>query len=470
MNLVQALRLIRIEQPVFDEPPCLALVGAGGKTTALFRIANQLPGPVIVTATTHLAIHQARLADQHLIIRDTCALDFLETLPDGKVILVTGPQTKGERLAGIDPDYLDRLYSFTSDHRIPLLIEADGSRQRPVKAPDEHEPALPGFVRQVGVVAGLSALGKPVGEDWVHRPERFSGISGISPGAPITADGLGKALKSSEGGLKRIPPGARRIALLTQAIDPGLRAVAGRLARDLLPDYDAALILSLHAADRPPSRESTDQISRESIPPEEVIFAVHEPVAGILLAAGGSSRMGRPKQMLPWQGMPMVRFVASKALSAGLSPVIVVTGAFHDRVNQAVADLPVLVVQNANWEKGQSSSLRAGLLGLPREIGSALFLLVDQPQVPVELVHSMISLHAETLAPIVAPRVGERRANPVLFDRAIFPDLLTVEGDVGGRTLFSRHPALWLDWEDANILRDIDTEEDYRDLPKNLLL
>jgi molybdenum cofactor cytidylyltransferase len=160
----------------------------------------------------------------------------------------------------------------------------------------------------------------------------------------------------------------------------------------------------------------------------------------------------------------MVRTVASNALAAGLSPVIVVTGAFHEGVSQAVADLPVTVIQNPEWETGQSSSVRAGLVGLPAETGSALFLLVDQPQVPVELMRSLVALHAETLIPIVAPRVDQRRANPVLFDRLTFPDLMGIQGDVGGRVLFSRYPVSWLDWEDENLLLDIDTEEDYHGL------
>jgi len=98
-----------------------------------------------------------------------------------------------------------------------------------------------------------------------------------------------------------------------------------------------------------------------------------------------------------------------------------------------------------------------------------VFLLVDQPQVTVSLLHALVSLHGETLAPVAAPKVGGQRANPVLFDRSTFPDLMAIRGDVGGRGLFSRYPVAWLNWPDEKLLQDIDTEEDYRRLQNNPL-
>lgn len=468
MNLAQALRLVRMDTLAVEEPPCLALVGAGGKTTALFQIGRQLPPPVIVTASTHLAVHQLALADRHLIAHTPADLAALEQLSSAEVILVSGPRLEEERVSGLDFPTLERLYSFATDRRTPLLIEADGSRQRPVKAPGEHEPALPPFVRQVCVVAGLSSLGRPVTEEWVHRPEQFAALSGASPGSAITIEALARVLTHPEGGMKRIPPGARRIALLTQAGTEERRAAAEQLAESLLPDFQAVLVASLYPAEAP----SPPGTARSTFPaglPEPKVYAVHERSAGIILAAGGSSRMGRPKQLLPWHGEPLVRHVATIALSSGLSPVIVVSGASHEQISQALEDLPVSIIENPDWPSGQSSSVRAGVAALPAESGSALFLLADQPQVPPSLIQALLALHRETLAPVVAPRVGGQRANPVLFDRLTFADLMEIQGDVGGRALFWRYPVTWLEWPDENLLVDIDTEEDYSRLQNNPL-
>ncbi len=95
------------------------------------------------------------------------------------------------------------------------------------------------------------------------------------------------------------------------------------------------------------------------------------------------------------------------------------------------------------------------------EPGGAIFLLADQPQTPPTLIRSLVEMHARTLAPIIAPLVNGQRGNPVLFDRATFSDLLSLTGDVGGRSLFSRYPVEWLPWHDEGVLLDVDTEEDY---------
>jgi molybdenum cofactor cytidylyltransferase len=440
-TLSQALRL--------SPPPCLALVGAGGKTTALFQIARQLKPPVLVTATTHLAKNQFNLADRHIIVRNQEDLELIEAHLDSEdVVLATGSLQEGKRTSGIDAISLEYLLSITKARSIPMLIEADGSRQQPLKAPADHEPAIPPFVDSVIVVAGLSGLGKPLTSKWVHRPELFASLSGLAIGDIISVDALAKVLTNPLGGLKGIPQGARRIVLLNQADTLGRQALALVLATKLQPAYHAVVVASL----RPPAAE----LPR--------ILAVHEPVAGIILAAGGSSRMGQPKQLLSWKGEALVRSVASTALAAGLSPVVLVTGAHSVEVQAAVRDLPVTLVQNPDWESGQSTSIQAGLRSLPPEAGAAIFLLADQPRVSVTLLRSLVERHAETLAPVVAPRVADQRANPVLFDRLTFRDLMSIHGDIGGRALFSQFPVNWLEWQDASLLLDVDTAEDYRRL------
>ena len=433
----------------------LALVGSGGKTSALFQIAREMlaaspaaDGRVLLSASTHLATAQLALADRHYMIESLDqAPDRRADLPPG-VLLFTGPETQGERTRGLEVDVLERLRNLADFQGLPFLLEADGSRQRPLKAPAAHEPVIPAWAETVGVVVGLSGLGKPLEEAWVHRPERFSALTGLPLGQEITVEAVRRLLLHPEGGLKGVPIEARRVALLNQADTPELQAAAGKLAADLIPDYQAAVIASLKPADGG----------------QPVVYAVHERVAGVLLAAGGSQRLGRPKQMLEWRGEPLVRHVARATLSAGLSPLIVVTGGYRQQVEAALQDLPLTLVYNPNWQSGQSASLQAGLRRLPPQTGGVIFLLSDQPQVPVPLLRSLVELHQRSLSPLVAPQAGGRRANPVLFDRVTFPDLFALRGDQGGRALFTHYPAAWLPWHDPNLLLDIDTEEDYRRL------
>lgn len=420
--------------------PCVAFIGAGGKTTAMFQFARQLPAPVIVTATSHLGTWQVEQADRHIITETPAPLEGLEHGMTG-VLLVTGA-VDGERVKPINDSLMNWLKQFCGYHAIPLLIEADGSREKPLKAWAEHEPPIPSFIETVVQVAGLTGLGKPLNEENVHRPEIFSRLSGLPVGESITPAALVQVLTHREGGLKNIPANARRVVLLNQADTPELQSTAQELAQALLLIYHSAIISSLK---------------------QEKVFAVHEPVAGIILAAGGSRRFGKPKQFLDWKGQPFVRVVATKALEAGLSPVVVVTGANAEPVEAAVKDLNVIVVRNEEWESGQGSSIRIGIRSLTN-VGASIFLLVDQPQVTPSILRALVEKHAQGLYPIVAPMVMDRRANPVLFDRVTFPDLLALEGDVGGRAIFHKHSVEYLPWHDDRLLLDVDTPEMYQRL------
>jgi molybdenum cofactor cytidylyltransferase len=451
MTLARALRI--------GSSPCIAFTGAGGKTTALFQLARQLPPPVIVTATSHLGIWQIPFADKHIITETPSALEEIEDRLRG-VILVTG-SIEEDRTKPINDNLLDWLRQFCGYHSIPLLIEADGARQKPLKAWAGHEPAVPPFVDHVLQVAGLAGLGKLLNDESVHRPELFSKLSGLKIGEPITTESLIRVLEHVEGGLKNIPIGARVSTLLNQADTPELQSLAHAMVQPLLAIYHSVVISNLK---------------------EEKILAVHEPIAGIVLAAGQSSRFGQPKQLLDWHGQPFVRAVAQNALDAGLSPVVVVIGANGEKVGAAVMDMDVKVVRNDEWKNGQASSIKAGVLSLPspslratspkifgfgegwEAVGGAVFLLADQPQITTSVIRGLVEKHAEGLYPIVAPMVLDQRANPVLFDRGTFSDLTTLEGDVGGRAIFHKHRVEYLPWHDDSLLLDVDTPEHYQRL------
>jgi molybdenum cofactor cytidylyltransferase len=442
LSLAQALRV--------NSSPCIAFIGSGGKTTAMFQLARTLikierSSPVIVTATSHLGAWQLGLADQHIVADTRGPIEKLEHGLKG-IILVTG-EMDGGRTKPVNNNLMNWLWQFCGYHSIPLLIEADGSRGKPLKAWAEHEPPIPSFVELVVQVVGLTGLGKSLTDENVHRPEIFSKLSQSNIGESITADSLIRVLKHSESGLKNIPANARKVVLLNQADTYELQSAAQELAQALIRVYDSVIVSSLE---------------------QEKIFAVHEPIAGIILAAGESARFGKPKQLLDWKGQPFVCAVAKAALEARLSPVLVVTGANAEQVGLAVKDLHVTIIKNEDWKSGQGSSIRAGVKALTfspsPKMGGAIFLLTDQPQVTTSIIRALVEKHSEGLYPVVAPMVMDQRANPVLFDRITFSDLMTLEGDVGGRAIFHKHRIEYLPWHDDHLLLDVDTPEMYQRL------
>ena len=193
------------------------------------------------------------------------------------------------------------------------------------------------------------------------------------------------------------------------------------------------------------------------------MLASYGKIAAIVLAAGGSSRFGSPKQLLDWQGQPLLRHVVLQALAAPVQQVIVVLGAHMEETARVVAGLPVTIVDNRAWETGQSASMQVGLSACAPLTQAALFILGDQPHLPADLLQRLVETHRRSLAPIVVPRYQGRRGNPVLFDRICFPDLMAVTGDTGGRALIERYrdQVAWVD-AGPEIFLDIDRPGDVR--------
>jgi len=190
-------------------------------------------------------------------------------------------------------------------------------------------------------------------------------------------------------------------------------------------------------------------------------------IAAVILAAGGSTRFGAPKQLLPWQGRPLIAHVADMAWMAGLSPVIVVVGAEAEQVLPALAGREVQVLRNYRWSEGMSTSLNLGVAALPSSVEAAIFLPVDQPLVDARFLRSLVAYWQHHDAGIVVP-VGreERRGTPVLFTRRFFAELAQLSGDIGGRALFAQYAdaLVTMPVADPDVLTDVDTPAVYEAL------
>ena len=127
----------------------------------------------------------------------------------------------------------------------------------------------------------------------------------------------------------------------------------------------------------------------------------------------------------------------------------------------ALADLPVQFAHNPDWQNGQSTSVRVGVQCLAATTEAVVFLLGDQPFVKSDLVNALVETYLEARPAILAPFVGDKRVNPVIFDRSVFKDLCQLTGDAGARSLFGRFPPAAMPWADEKVLYDIDTPEDY---------
>jgi molybdenum cofactor cytidylyltransferase len=186
-------------------------------------------------------------------------------------------------------------------------------------------------------------------------------------------------------------------------------------------------------------------------------------IAAIVLGAGRSSRMGGPNKLVAEiNGKPLIRMVAEQALASRARPVIVVTGHQRDRVEAALAGLPVQFVHNPHFAEGLGTSLKAGIAALPPEADGAIVCLGDMPQIDAALIDRLTSaIDPDKGALIAVPVIDGKRGNPVVWSRRFFPDLMTVEGDVGARHLIGRYAEAVAEVpvKGTAVLTDVDTPE-----------
>lgn len=195
-------------------------------------------------------------------------------------------------------------------------------------------------------------------------------------------------------------------------------------------------------------------------------------VAALILAAGESKRLGRPKQLEPWGDGNLLGHVVERTESFPVDEVWVVLGANIDEILENVSLGEAGVIENPEWEEGIASSIRVGLDALMQlsRCESALIVIGDQPNVSTEVVEELLIAHRRSGSPVSVPKYRYNTGNPVIVDRSLWPRLMSLEGDEGAGRLWQAHTD-WVNevWFSELGPRDVDTDVDVVELrPKNL--
>ncbi|MXR52540.1 putative selenium-dependent hydroxylase accessory protein YqeC [Halovenus sp. WSH3] len=227
----------------------VCVVGAGGKKTMLYTLAGRAADEglrSVVTATVRIPIFDEQVSGVVATDDPVEALRDADSYPVGAVAGRDGET----RYRGYDTAVVDDLgRAGVAD---VVLAKADGARTREFKAPGDQEPQIPETTETVLPIASVHAVGEPLGEDVVHRPERVASITGLSPGEEITTSDVGAVLASPAGGLKHVPDGATTVPVLNKVDDDGLAEVGREIARDVLDRADVPrVVLTSLLADDP---------------------------------------------------------------------------------------------------------------------------------------------------------------------------------------------------------------------------
>ena len=184
-------------------------------------------------------------------------------------------------------------------------------------------------------------------------------------------------------------------------------------------------------------------------------------IAGVLLAAGTSSRMGRNKLFLPLGGLSVLRRAVASADRAGLDPVLVVLGHESDRALAELEGVTCIPVINEEYARGMNTSVRAGISAVPDDASGAVVMLADMPFVTAGMLRTLVERYRSSETPVVVSTYGDVLAPPILYGRALFPELRALDGDGCGKRVVKAHhaEAVEVAWDPA-ALADLDVPDD----------
>lgn len=441
MNLQQAFGINRGE--------VVAFVGAGGKTSTLVNLGYELVEAgwrVLATTTTRIGEDQLSLMP-HALRANVETKVISDALNDHRFVFLHDDIRQG-KVYGLHPDWIPRLLDAVDSD--VLLIEADGARRLPLKAPYNHEPVIPRETSLVVPIASLSVLGQPLDDEHIYNASAICERFGFFPGSRVKSPWVAQVLRDDELGLRGIPDKARVIAFLNQTPPHGyLRARARLIARLILrsPRVQAVALGSVRGG--------------------EPVHEVQRPVGAVILAAGMSTRMGQMKVLLPWtDGKTILEHIIEQLILARIDHITVVTGHQADEVKRVATKAGAHTIHNRGYKTGEMlSSLKAGLKALPANIAASLIVLGDQPQIQPKVVYQVLMAYAEGAGDIVAPSYKMQRGHPILIDRRYWAELLALPKEGAPRDVINAHQdrIAYIPVDTDSVVRDLDTPQDYAD-------
>jgi molybdenum cofactor cytidylyltransferase len=460
LNLASALNI--------GQTGLIAITGGGGKTSLMFALAKILPGKVVITTTTRIFAAQMIQAPAVCIYESegTANLDEEEQAQtsnvkvgeyselgsmlsrygsclvvariDGAKALGVPIALPGQLLARPDVDF--------------VIVEADGSRMQPIKAPADHEPVINPETNLVVNVVGIDAIGGRL-TDIAHRPERVARVTGLELDDRLTGDALEALIVHPDGGMKSVPDKATFISFINKVETESDLAIGRRVAKRILqqPRVSRVVIGALRS-DKP-------------------VLELHRRVKAVVLAAGESKRMGSAKQLLPWGTTTVLGQTLDNLEQSGVTDIVVVSGHARETIETVADRLGVASIYNPRYADGEMlSSLQAAVSRFPDNIEAILVMLADQPMVRAQTIDQLLVAYWRCKGELIAPMFKGERGNPVLIGRKFFPELLALPQGSAPRDLVRRHQDKLnlVEVDTDSVLQDLDRPEQYERLrPKD---
>ncbi|SHK71752.1 selenium cofactor biosynthesis protein YqeC [Hespellia stercorisuis] len=433
---INFLKELNIEQ---SHNPIISVVGAGGKTSVVEAIAGEykkVSAQAVVMTTTHMRRPSSRHCFLDMTNRETekrggtgawCEdmMKRLRELLEEQCVVWIGKPVEQGKIASVDR----QIQAAVLGMGIPVIIEADGAKGKPVKAPRDYEPVILPETTVVLNVYGMDAIGRPL-EEVCHRADIVAGLLGRSQEDLLEPVDIARLAASPQGGRKGVLPGMEYHVILNKA----------------------------DSSKREGDAEQIRRLSAEAV--HITSFRKHEAV--LVLAAGLGRRFGDNKLLQCYRGKPIYRYMLENLTKLEHVQKVLVTR--FPEVEEAAELLDVQLVRNENPEDGIAHSLHLGLeacMHADPGLERVLVTVCDQPGLKAETMERLLEKAEQEKGKIICASTGGIRRNPVVWDSRFFPELLELSGDVGGRQVIKRYPECIVPVEiDETETKDIDYPED----------
>ncbi|MCB8927692.1 MAG: putative selenium-dependent hydroxylase accessory protein YqeC [Ardenticatenaceae bacterium] len=425
----------------------IAFVGGGGKTSLLFALGAALPGRRLLTTTTRIFAAQMDRAQELIFATENTEeneKNIRAALDRANICLVVG-EVAGDKAVGVSPELPGRWMAWSDVDFV--LVEADGSRMRPIKAPAEHEPVIPPETTLVVPVVGIDALNGRFSQV-THRPEIAAELLNWSVFSDqLSASDVAQLIAHPQGGLKDVPAGARVVPFINKVETAVQLHAARQIAHQLL---------------------QTSRIERVIIGAMKLaqpVLEVHQRVTAVILAAGRGKRMGQQtKQLLPWGSSTVLGQTIANVQQTDVHNHLVITGHEAEAVTHIAQAAGVQTVHNPDFATGEMiSSLQTAVRALDESVTAVLVVLADQPMIESQTMDLLLEAYWQGHSDLIAPVFAGKRGNPVLIGRRYFDELLALPPTDAPRTLLRRHADKLhlVEVPTDAILRDLDDPQQY---------
>jgi molybdenum cofactor cytidylyltransferase len=415
----------------------VAFVGAGGKTSLMLALAEELFDAgikVAVTTTTKIGTHELPKNQPNELIVDADPKNLISNvrsaIAERKIpILASGIDESNDRLLGNNPATVDIL---AHEEKIDvLLIEADGARRKPFKIPMPHEPVVPDSVNKLCIVVGLDALNLKINEENFYNTTGMQELGAIL-GETLTPQLMRGLLLHQTGYLMLKTPNRKMYLVLNKVEKIKDDVELQELIIELFHN-DIEKILVTTAINKPIIRKISDNR--------------YHRLTGIILAAGMSSRFSGVKQLAKINDNSLIHHIVKQALESDLDDVKLILGHKFEEVKSSlkefIDDEKLSIIHNKNFTDGMSSSIIIGLESALGYSDGVMIILGDQPNITTEILNKLIKAYKDSVAKLCLPMIithnSARPGHPVIFNQRLFSELVKMIGDIGAREVVRKN-------------------------------